>query len=311
MQLPDGLQFPAVLIVADAWLAVGGLTLRLCVDDAQLTSAADPVLQPFTVAAGPAATADIEISAGWTTTPLRVCGTQRFAGGNAWLLHEDGDGYVITCCTEDGRPYKQAHFTRDFSRGTIAVAREPFAERLAAGGTIDPLEYPLDEVLMIHALANGRGLAVHACGVLDGRGRAFVFAGQSGAGKSTMARLLAGTPGLTLLSDERLVIRTDGPVPMVYGTPWHGDALFVSPACGPLAGCYLLRQAPAHAVVPLAAPVAAARLLSCAFLAFHDRVAVSQAVTMADLIVSRAPAGELRFARDAAVRDVLPLAPHS
>lgn len=297
--------------MAESWLAVGGLTLRLLTEDEQLVASDHPLMAPFRLAA-PAADrrADITIRARFTDGPLMTAGTPRFEGGDAWLLHIDlaghGEGagdHIITCCTHGAArtAYKQARFNADLSDGEVVVSRRHFAAELAAGATISPLDYPLDEVLMIHALARGRGVAVHASGLRDASGRAFVFAGQSGAGKSTIARLLADVPGLTLLSDERLVIRTDGDQPIVFGTPWHGDALFVSAASGPLGGVFFLQQAPAHQIVAVSPAQASARLLACAFLPFHDRAAVDATCRAIEGITQAAPIAELRFAKHASV----------
>ena len=73
-----------------------------------------------------------------------------------------------------------------------------------------PLEYPLDELLLQGLLARGRGAEIHACGIADGSGRGLLFVGQSGAGKTTMARLWEGERGITVLSDDRIILRRVG-----------------------------------------------------------------------------------------------------
>ncbi len=291
--------------MGESWLAVGDLTFHLTGDAARLTPADRPLARPFLVEPRHA---DIEIRARWAATPPAVSGRQLFAGGDAWQLHADGDARLFTFHAQphDRTPYKWARFDAGFSAGVVEVSRSWFAEYGGDPETVDPMDYPLDEVLTIHALAQGRGVAIHACGLLDADGRAYVLAGQSGAGKSTLARWCAAVPGFTLLSDERLIIRTDRPTPTVFGTPWHGDALFVSPRSGPLAGILFLQQASAHAIVPLPASLAVARLLSCAFVPFHDAAAVSQSIAAIERAASAAACAELQFAKSADVVDLLP-----
>ena len=65
-----------------------------------------------------------------------------------------------------------------------------------------------------------------------------------------MARLWADRPGIRLLSDVRIVLRTDGDRIIAYGTPWQGDAHYASPASGELAAVFFLHQASDHAVKP-------------------------------------------------------------
>ena len=282
--------------------AVGDFAVRLTCDDARLALTDDELARPFIVGDGHA---DVRIRAAWTDAPLAATGTLLFDGGDAWQLHADGADRLFTFRSATGGhlPYKSARFCADFSEGTVTLYRPLFADRRDA--TIDPLDYPLDELLMIHLLSQGRGVAVHGCGLLDAEGRAYVFAGQSGAGKSTLARLCAGTPGFTLLSDERLIVRTDRAHPAVYGTPWHGDARFVSAASGPLAAIFFLKHAPAHALRPVAGALAAARLFACAFLPFHDAAAVERTVGAVGRATAAVPCYELQFTPDQDVIDLL------
>ena len=197
-------------------------------------------------------------------------------------------------------------FDPAFSSGEVRVYRPHFAHR--AGETINPIEYPLDELLMIHVLSQGKGVEIHGCALMDDRGRAYVFPGQSGAGKSTMATLWceqARAGQVTLLSDERVVIRTDGEQIRVYGTPWHGDARSASPLSGTLAGIFFLTQAPNNRVTPIAGALALARLFACSFLPFHAAAPLDHTASSLERIVSRTPCYSLGFVPDQSVIAVL------
>ena len=287
---------------AETWLEIGGLVFHLVSDDGRLVPSADPVAQPFFVE--PRA-ADVELRARWTDSVLVPTGERLFDGGTAWQLQRENDEFLFSFRSSSGDafPYKAARFNADFTEGDIDVYRPRFAARPSE--PVDPLEYPLDELLMIHLLSLGRGVEIHACGLLDATGRAFVFAGQSGAGKSTIGRLLSGLPGITMLSDERLVLRTDGDTVRVYGTPWHGDALLVSPRSGALAAVYFLRHAVESRAEPIRPSLAGAELLARAFLPFHSRDAVQQTMVAVERATAAAPCRDLWFAPDASVLDFL------
>lgn len=66
-------------------------------------------------------------------------------------------------------------------------------------------------------------LLAHAS-VVTYQGKAYLFLGKSGTGKSTHSRLwLENIEGTTLLNDDNPVVRlTDKGIAMVYGTPWSG-----------------------------------------------------------------------------------------
>lgn len=282
--------------------AVGDVAVHLTCGDARLALTNDELARPFLVADRHP---DVRIRAFWTDEPIAPAGKLLFDGGHAWRLYADAAERLLTfrSAINEQLPYKSARFNADFTEGIVTLYRPHFADQAVA--TIDPLDYPLDELLMIHLLSQGRGVAVHGCGLLDAGGRAYVFAGQSGAGKSTLARLCADTPGITLLSDERLIVRTDRPHPTVYGTPWHGDARFVSAASGPLAGIFFLKHASAHALLPVDGALAAARLFSCAFLPFHDAAAVERTVGAVVRATASAPCYELQFTPEPSVVDLL------
>jgi hypothetical protein len=287
---------------SETWLGIGGLTFHLVSDDDRLAPAGDRLSLPFFVESR---RADVHLRAGWTDIPAAPEGELLFDCGYAWQLRSSGGDFHFSFRSSGGDPlpYKSARFNADFTTGEVEVYRPHFRDRPAA--PVDPLEYPLDELLVIHQLSQGKGVEIHGCGLLDAAGRAYVFAGQSGAGKSTLARLCAGMPGLTVLSDERVVMRTDRDPIVVYGTPWHGDAMFVSPNSGPLAGVFFLRHAASHAVVPAGGLLAAARLLSCAFLPFHSPAAVRRTIAAVERATSAVPCHELGFAPDASVVEAL------
>jgi hypothetical protein len=271
-------------------LSIGDLVVRLTADDSRLAAPPPGLTRAFCCAPRHA---DVEIAARWADALTPPTGTPLFDSAGAWQLASVDRHYVVTCHSslKGPQPYAIARFDSTFARGTVTFNARHWTD----GAPVFPLEYPLDEVLMVHLLSQGRGVEVHGCGILDRTGRAYIFAGQSGAGKSTLARLWANEPDITVLSDERVVVRTDRDPVVVYGTPWHGDAELASPRSGPLAGLFFLRHGAAHATSPLDPATAAAQLFSCAFLPFYDRDAVSRTVDAIERIIGAAPTSVLAF----------------
>jgi hypothetical protein len=238
-----------------------------------------------------------------------------FDSGGSWqLLQADGD-FLFTFrsslapaggampSTRKSIPYKTARFNPSFTIGDVQLYRPHFDHHLS--GAVDPLQYPLDELAMIHQLSQGKGVEIHGCGLLDRAGRGYVLAGQSGAGKSTLARLLVNQAGVTLLSDERVVLRTDRDRIAVYGTPWHGDALLASPRSGELSAVFFLNHGATHRLVPTGRSLATARLFACSFLPFHSAEGVDRTMTALEQVTRQVPCHDLWFAPDPSVIDVL------
>jgi hypothetical protein len=220
------------------------------------------------------------------------------SGKGLWRLYRGGLGlqFVFTSTALGTLPYQMASFTEDFTEGEVSLRREVFADRLP----LYPLQYPLDELVMVHLLARGRGVAIHGSGVVDADGRGTLFAGQSGAGKTTMARLWLPEPDVKILSDERVVLRQEGDVVWMYGTPWHGDGRIANQGRAPLDRICFLRHAPRNQMTALAPTESIARLFSCCFPPFYDVAGLDNVLGSLERIVARCRSVELGFVPDAA-----------
>lgn len=172
----------------------------------------------------------------------------------------------------------------------------------AAGSSPAPFRGPALELLMIEWLASEGGGVLHGCGVaLEGRGLAFL--GESGAGKTTLARLWARRRGVTVLSDDRLILRRRGGRWLLYGTPWHGEGRFAAPGGVPLERVFFLRHGGENAVAALRPPAAVAALLQCAFPPLWDPAKMSAVLGLFAAAAAALPCRELRFRPDEAALD--------
>jgi hypothetical protein len=239
-------------------------------------------------------------------TPVAPRGDLVFDSGGVWRLHRDGDRnlYTFDSPVFQSNPYKSASFDDAYTRGEVIVSHEVTTE--------DPLEYPLDELLVASILARGGGVELHGSGiVVDGRG--YLFVGQSGAGKTTTARIWLAETAATILSDDRIIVR---PSPRarredaqsagedrfrMYGTPWHGEAEICAATDAPLDGIFLLQQAPTTAIRAIDPVDAVARLFGCSFPLFYDPESISYALTLFGELVSEGLVHLLEFTADSSV----------
>lgn len=173
-----------------------------------------------------------------------------------------------------GRPSdKDAKVTRrghlwSFQRGDFQATWDARAGR----GRIRqcPNPYSIDTVLRItHSLvlAEQGGFLVHAASAIRNR-RAFLFAGISGTGKTTMARLAPADA--TVLTDEISYVRRSGNHYQAYGTPFAGELARVGAnISAPLETLYLLVQGPENRIKSVA-KIDAARALMRHILFFAE-----------------------------------------
>jgi len=268
-QNPEALLSPAPSgeegrVQRSALLRIAELTIALTSDDSTLTLPVEGANTQFLVRE---AEPDVRVRARWGNLAEVSGGRKLFDSGGLWQLFTANGAlrFHFTSSAWGPLPYKVAWFDKDFESGEVLVHRPYFPP----GHLVYPLGYPLDELLIIHLLAAGRGVEVHACGVVDASGQGYLFAGQSGAGKTTMARLWQKPEEITVLSDDRIILRYQAGQFWMYGTPWHGEAGLSSPARAPLKGVYLLRHGPSNRLVPLRRSSTAARLVACSFPPFY------------------------------------------
>jgi hypothetical protein len=282
-------------------LRIADLTIALTSKDPALTPQIAGATTQFLVreAEPDDADPDVRVRATWGNLSKLTAGTKLFDSHGLWQLYAANGSlrFQFTSPTLGPLPYKVASFDPAFTAGEVCLHRPYFPPSRAA----NPLEYPLDELLMIHLLAAGRGVEIHACGVVDSGGQGYLFTGQSGAGKTTMARLwqkAEGAGGALILSDDRIILRKiDGTV-WIYGTPWHGEAELSSPARAPLKGVYLLRQGQSNKLVSLRPSDAAARLLACSFPPFYHSGGLDFTLGFFEQLVGAVPCHELWFTPD-------------
>jgi hypothetical protein len=143
---------------------------------------------------------------------------------------------------------------------------------------------------------------IHACGVDDG-GRGYLFVGQSGHGKTTMARLWG--PGATILSDDRIIVRRRDDRYVIFGTPWHGELDAAAAQEVPLDKVFVLRHAEASRAEPITGAAAAAILLARCFPPFWDRTGMSFTLDWLGRLVSEVPCYDLGFVPEPAVCDLV------
>jgi len=142
------------------------------------------------------------------------------------------------------------------------------------------------------------GAETHACGILNPSGEAYLFAGQSGAGKTTMARLYQKTNQVKILSDDRIVLRRKNHGIWMYGTPWHGEAELASPEKGRLTKIFFLRHGEKNRLVPLGKAEAVSRLFTSCFPPFYHQQAIEFILAFFDEVVKTIPCYELTFFPD-------------
>ena len=217
---------------------------------------------------------------------------QIYDSGGLWRLYHNQTGWAITRHSADrpDRSYQTVLMNADFEKGTIYSLPNDWSDQLIPL----PFYYPLPEIIAINLLARGRGIMIHACAVKY-KGAGLMFAGHSGAGRSTTAELWKSIPDGTLLSDDRVIIRKVNGEFWIYGTPWHGDANVLSNEALPLSKVFLLRQSQWNEARRLRPVEAASQLLARGFPPFYDQSGVAFSLDFIAELTQSVPCYDLAF----------------
>ena len=189
-------------------------------------------------------------------------------------------------------------------RGDFRAEWEPASRRGWIRQSANP--YSIDAILRIlHTLVLARegGFLMHSASAIR-NGKAFLFAGVSGAGKTTISRL--APPDVTLLTDEISYVCKQDAGYVAFGTPFTGElAKLGENVSAPVAALYLLAQGPENRIDPLAAGEAARSLLANVLFFAEDEELVRSAFYSAFEFVSRVPVSRLTFVPDTRVWELI------
>ena len=189
---------------------------------------------------------------------------------------------------------KQSHMVLRMRPGTSNVQIQMQG---SLTGVDYPLSYPTDELIFINRLPQHESVVVHACGVLY-RGQVLLFVGESGAGKTTTARLWQNDPEARVLCDDRIILKKTPDGFWAYGTPWHGDLPAVSNLGAPLSHIYFIHHHPKNILSPISQVRATAMLLTQSFSPLWDKALMENTARILHNVIASVPVSSFGFSPD-------------
>ena len=236
--------------------------------------------------------------------PLRLCGSrgellERAARRYAFFQSQHRGGLPVllesAATPEDSHP----RFRYDLNASSMELA----PESVHFSGVRN--EYDLDSllrVLLSVVLLPRCGFLLHAATVVRD-GKAYVFMGRSGAGKSTVASL---SPPGSVLTDEISLLRCFQGTWRAYGTPFWGEFRAEGQNCSaPLASVHELVQSPRNAKEPLTAKQALGALLGNTLFFTAAREPRQNLLGILLDLIRSVPVHRLQFRRDTSFWEVV------
>jgi len=318
---------------------VGAVSVQVvgkCHDDVALV----PSLLPFSVETD---TSEINIRVEWMSALERTSGRQLFDSDSTWRLCECEEGlqFDFAAPVFGDRIYKRLLVDDHFTKAILQMSEECFADFPSPAAF---LEYPVDELLIMHRLTQEPAIELHGAGIVRVNGEGNLFVGHSGAGKSTTTRLWTDREDVEVLSDDRIIVRPDEvgrhaadelgtPIRpadaldkvgilrlrdcstsrtnhfaqddkakslgmRMYGTPWHGEAMFASPNSAPLQRIFVLEHGHGNVLTRLTRSQMVAELFARSFVPFHRHEYVESALSFLEQLADSVPCYRYSFEPD-------------
>jgi hypothetical protein len=246
-------------------------------------------------------TAQIELRVHYGHAPGMDKIEKIFDSGSTWAFYRSDGRYVLqNDALEPGSsPTIFAVLEQGLKSGDVYISHDAFRQNPFP----DPLGHPLNQILMILLLSLDKGMIFHACGI-DDRGSGYLFLGNSGDGKSTMARLWFDR-NATVLNDDRIVVRENEGAFWMYGTPWHGDLKELSPNGLPIQKIFFLRRGEDNGAVQKGGAEAASMLLTRSFPPLWDHKGMAFTMGLCHHLVNKIQCCELSFVPNAGIVDFI------
>lgn len=141
-----------------------------------------------------------------------------------WRLLKQGDNYIYKCPLDDKKQVMLVNKTFDRVQAYLLPKKNKPHNDKGKVWNITDIIYDFLQVLLINYFAyRNQGIFTHSVGIKDLDGSGLLFAGKSGAGKSTTARLWYKHSKAMVLNDDRIIIRKLNNKFFIYGSPWHGE----------------------------------------------------------------------------------------
>lgn len=264
-----------------------------------------PVYTSFLDDENKSANVDINITIGINNLPDTSMQKKIFESGQSWSMFMNNEDYFFIMNPHDSHktPLWAARFDHAVQSVTISIGRKLVLKNNNMVTVPNLVSYPLDQVLLMYYLAQRKGVLIHAAGLCF-QDRGYIFPGKSGAGKSTISKLLAWLNEYRFLSDDRIIVRKINRTFTAFGTPWPGEAGIAVNKSTPLSGIFFISQASYNRLEEIKPQKALERLLPVVSIPWYDKEVMIQILDFCEDLVSNVPVYELYFKPDIEVADV-------
>jgi len=185
----------------------------------------------------------------------------------------------------------------------VKIYNSSYETQYLQGGVDNLTMLPTDQILIARVLGDMNGLYMHSSGIIF-KGKGLLFVGHSGAGKSTMLKMLKDK--VKILCDDRIIVRKKSEAFRIYGTWSHGEIEEVSSDSAPLKAIFFLNKAEENRISPiLDKSEACKKILACLIKPFTTREWWGKTFSIIDDMAEEIPCYELYCDKSGRIADLL------
>jgi hypothetical protein len=170
-----------------------------------------------------------------------------------------------------------------------------------AGKEADPMEYPLDGLILYYLTTINGDIMIHASGV-NHEGHGYLFSGVSGKGKTTMAKLW-DKAGAQVIHDDRLIIRNTADGYKMFNTPVYKND---EPKESKLDRIFLIEHGKKNEIVPVSGAAAISLVMTNCIQHNWNQEIVSRLIGSVSALCKNIPVVRLPFLPDRSIIDKIP-----
>ncbi len=215
-------------------------------------------------------------------------------GKENWRLLKKGNIYFYKCPLENKKQLMIVEGAFDRIDAYLLPGKDS-----SPAWNIADIIYDFLQVLLINYFAQrNSGIFIHSLGVKNLDGEGLIFAGISGAGKSTMAKIWNKYSKAKILNDDRIIVRKPGSKLFIYGSPWHGDFddYFVpSIESAPLKKLFFIHPAPNNSLRRISQKEAFNLLYPALFPTFWNKEWLENITSFCQDLIKNVPCFSLGF----------------
>lgn len=209
---------------------------------------------------------------------------------NFWSVYKQNGDLLLITNFPDSPSHKKAtlRFSMSIREWDLWIEN--------AGSETDPLDYPLDGLILYYLTAINTDIMIHASGIYY-NGYGYLFTGVSGKGKTTMARLWDNI-GAQVIHDDRLIIRNVDGLFRMYNTPVYRNDM---PRNSVIDKIFLIEHGDENKMTPLREASSVSRVVANCIQHNYSPDMIARFLGSVSMMCSKIPVATLSFRPDRSI----------